>query len=153
MKQIFGVFMLLCLHGFGQANLGKMYFRHPQYLLTFDKVLHPDKTLHLENIRFCQYLKGVKILDSKEDGYIKIMGSDRIYETEGFKMTESKEGEVYIDLGIQLDEELNVVNESYQVYYQPFSGEEGFELTPIYSQSNTIKRFRNNEVQEIRIHN
>lgn len=153
MKQVFWVFMLLCLHGFGQANLGKMYFRHPQYLLTFDKVLHPDKTLHLENIRFCQYLKGVKILDSKEEGYIKIMGSDRYYSTDEYKMTESKEGEVYITLSIQLDEELNVVNESYNVLYQPFSGEYGFELTPIYSQSNVIKRFRNNEVQELRVHN
>lgn len=153
MKQVFWFFMLICLNGFGQANLGKMYFRHPQYLLTFDKVLHPDKSLHLENIRFCQYLKGMNILDLKEEGYIKIPGSDRIYDIEGLTLTETKEGEVHIDLSIQLDEELNVVNESYQVYYQPLSGEDGFELIPIYSQSNTIKRFRNNEVQEIRIQN
>jgi hypothetical protein len=152
MKQVFWVFMLLCLHGFGQANLGKMYFRHPQYLLTFDKVLHPDKTLHLENVRFCQYLKGVKILDLKKEGYINMVGSDGIYSDE-YKLTESKEGEVYITLSIQLNEELNITSESYTVSYQPFSGEDAFELTPIYSQSNVIKRFRNNEVQEVRIHN
>lgn len=153
MKQVFWVFMLLCLHGFGQANLGKMYFRHPQYLLTFDKVLHPDKTIHLENVRFCQYLKGVKILDLKNEGYINMVGSDGIYYTDEYKLTESKEGEVYITLSIQLNEELNIINESYNVSYQPFSGEGAFELTPIYSQSNVIKRFRNNEVQELRVHN
>ena len=153
MKQVFWVFMLLCLHGFGQANLGKMYFRHPQYLLTFDKVLHPDKTIHLENVRFCQYLKGVKILDLKNEGYINMVGSDGIYSTDEYKLTESKEGEVYITLYIQLNEELNIINESYNVSYQPFSGEGAFELTPIYSQSNVIKRFRNNEVQELRVHN
>jgi hypothetical protein len=152
MKQVFWVFMLLCLHGFGQANLGKMYFRHPQYLLTFDKVLHTDKTLHLENVRFCQYLKGVKILDLKKEGYINMVGSDGTYYDE-FNLIESKEGSVYIELSIQLNEELNITNEYYNVSYQPFSGEGDFQLTPIYSQSNVIKRFRNNEVQEVRIHN
>jgi hypothetical protein len=152
MKQVFWVFMLLCLHGFGQANLGKMYFRHPQYLLTFDKVLHTDKTLHLENVRFCQYLKGVKILDLKKEGYINMVGSDGIYSDE-FNLIESKEGSVSIDLSIQLNEELNITSESYIVSYWPFSGEGDFQLTPIYSQSNVIKRFRNNEVQEVRIHN
>ena len=154
MKQVFGVFMLLCLHGFGQANLGKMYFRHPQYLLTFDKVLHTDKTLHLENIRFCQYLKGVKILDLKKEGSFTIDRSDGgNYYIDEYQLIDEASALVYIDLTIQLNEELNITSESYKVSCQPTSGEDAFELTPIYSQSNFIKRFRNNEVQEIRIRN
>ena len=150
---LFSILTFINFVGLTQINLGKMYFRHPQYLLTFDKVLHPDKTLHLENVRFCQYLKGVKILDLKKEGYINMVGSDAIYYTDEYKLTESKEGEVYITLSIQLDEELNITNESFYVSYQPFSGEDAFELIPIYSQSNVIKRFKNNEVQEVRIKN
>ncbi len=82
-----------------------------------------------------------------------MVGSDAIYYTDEYKLTESKEGEVYITLSIQLDEELNITNESFYVSYQPFSGEDAFELIPIYSQSNVIKRFKNNEVQEVRIKN
>jgi hypothetical protein len=153
MKQVFWVFMLLCLHGFGQANLGKMYFRHPQYLLTFDKVLHTDKTLHLENVRFCQYLKGVKILDQKYEWHITINGLDGNYYIEEFELINEASYTVYIDLSMQLNEELNITSESYKVLCNTMSENDEFELTPIYSQSNFIKRFRNNEVQEVRIHN
>lgn len=83
---------LMSFQTFGQVNLGKVCLQHSQYLLTFDKVIYPNKSLKLENIRFTQYMKGVKVKDVSGARFqISYLGSDkRVQFTKPYDVSFSK---------------------------------------------------------------
>jgi hypothetical protein len=151
--------LILCLvlvsfQAFGQVNLGKVYFRHPQYLLSFDRVLYPNKSLTLENIRFTQYMKGVKVLDRELP--VRSMLAEAPYEYSFFdfwEMVGTTELAVRLNMNISLNEDLDISNEFYEVSVSfRLTGEE-VSLSVISGNSNIIKRAKNDQVEEVRITN
>jgi len=151
--------LILCLvlvsfQAFGQVNLGKVYFRHPQYLLSFDRVLYPNKSLTLENIRFTQYMKGVKVLDRELP--VRSMLTEGAYEyifSDVLEMVDPAEPSIHVEMSISLNQELDISSVSCQVYVSIALTGESVDLSTISGNSNLIKRAKNDQVEEVRITN
>ncbi len=146
--------VIISFQTFGQVNLGKVYFRHPQYLLSFDRVLYPNKSLTLENIRFTQYMKGVKVLDRELP--VRSMLTEGAYEYffyDVLEMVDPAEPSVSVTMNISLNQELDITSESCGVTVSfALTGEE-VDLSAISGNSNIIKRAKNDQVEEVRITN
>ena len=145
---------LISFQTFGQVNLGKVYFRHPQYLLSFDRVLYPNKSLTLENIRFTQYIKGEKVMDR----YLPTNSMDHTdvnnYEFHGgLDFVDPAEPYVDVEMTISLNQELGISSESCQVSVSIALTGESVDLSAISGKSNLIKRAKNDQVEEIRVTN
>lgn len=146
--------VIISFQTFGQVNLGKVYFRHPQYLLSFDRVLYPNKSLNLENIRFTQYMKGVKVMDRNLPTRSIYPIDVNYYELfDRLDVGDPAEPSVSLNMNISLNEDLDISNEFYEVSVSfRLTGEE-VGLSAISGNSNLIKRAKNNQVEEIRVTN